>query len=118
MSLRSSSQQPPGKVYMSNAIGSSRESNPSRRICRLRAVSLGHATDIYNFSGPHVARKPQVPHFWPSGTVRRLQILRDGFDSRLEQIVLDVHIEWLLTRRAQAFSQSTSITAEFSNYQV
>ena len=28
---------------MSNAIGSSRESNPSRRICHLRAVPLGHA---------------------------------------------------------------------------
>ena len=27
---------------MSNAIGSSRESNPSRRICHLRAVPLGH----------------------------------------------------------------------------
>ena len=40
MSLRSSSQQPP--VYMSNAIGSRRESNPSRRICHLRAVPLGH----------------------------------------------------------------------------
>ena len=30
---------------MSNAIGSSRESNPSRRICHLRAVPLGHVTD-------------------------------------------------------------------------
>ena len=30
---------------MSNAIGSSRESNPSRRICNLRAVPLGHAAD-------------------------------------------------------------------------
>ena len=42
MSLRSSSQQPP---VMSNAIGSSRESNPSRRICHLRAVPLGHVAD-------------------------------------------------------------------------
>ena len=39
MSLRSSSQQLP---VMSNAIGSSRESNPSRRICHLRAVRLSH----------------------------------------------------------------------------
>ena len=30
---------------MSNAIGSSRESNPSRRISHLRAVPLGHAAD-------------------------------------------------------------------------
>ena len=30
---------------MSNAIGSSRESNPSRRICHLRAVPLGHVAD-------------------------------------------------------------------------
>ena len=33
---------------MSNAIGSSRESNPSRRICHLRAVPLGHVTDKLN----------------------------------------------------------------------
>ena len=32
---------------MSNAIGSSRESNPSRRICNLRAVPLGHVADIF-----------------------------------------------------------------------
>ena len=44
MSLRSSSQQLPG--IMSNAIGSSRESNPSRRICNLRAVPLGHVADM------------------------------------------------------------------------
>ena len=31
--------------HMSNAIGSSRESNPSRRICHLRAVPLGHVAD-------------------------------------------------------------------------
>ena len=30
---------------MSIAIGSSRESNPSRRICHLRAVPLGHVAD-------------------------------------------------------------------------
>ena len=30
----------PLAVYMSNAIGSSRESNPSRRICHLRAAPL------------------------------------------------------------------------------
>ena len=30
---------------MSNAIGSSSESNPSRRICHLRAVPLGHVAD-------------------------------------------------------------------------
>ena len=31
--------------YMLNAIGSSRESNPSRRICNLRAVPLGQVAD-------------------------------------------------------------------------
>ena len=41
MSLRSSSQLPPG-MNMSTAIGSSRESNPSRRICHLREVPVGH----------------------------------------------------------------------------
>ena len=30
---------------MSNAIGSSRESNPPRRICNLHAVPLGHVAD-------------------------------------------------------------------------
>ena len=36
---------------MSNAIGSSRESNPSRRICHLRAVPLGHVADnvLHNY---------------------------------------------------------------------
>ena len=34
--------------------------------------------------------------------MRRLQILRDGFDSRLEPIAFDIITEWLLTRRAQA----------------
>ena len=42
MSLRSSSQQSPD---MSNAIGSSRESNPWRRIYDLRAVSEGNVAD-------------------------------------------------------------------------
>ena len=33
-------------VCMSNAIGCSRESNPSRRICDLRAVRLGHIVSV------------------------------------------------------------------------
>ena len=43
MSLRSSSQLPPVKYL--NAIGSRHELNPSRRICHLRAVPLGHVAD-------------------------------------------------------------------------
>ena len=43
MSLRSSSQQP-AVIYV-NAIGSSRESNSSCRICHLSAVPLGHVAD-------------------------------------------------------------------------
>ena len=39
---------------------------------------------------------------WPSGIARRWQILRDGFDSRLEPIAYDIFTGWLLTRRAQA----------------
>ena len=35
---------------MSNAIGSSRESNPSRRICHLRAIPLGHVADSIHVS--------------------------------------------------------------------
>ena len=31
---------------MSNAIGFSSESNPSRRICHLRAALLGHVADL------------------------------------------------------------------------
>ena len=44
MTVRSSSQQPYGitvPAHMANAIGSSRESNPSRGICHLRALPLG-----------------------------------------------------------------------------
>ena len=40
---------------------------------------------------------------WPSGTAERLQILRDGFDSRLELNEFDLSNWWLLIRRAQAY---------------
>ena len=33
---------------------------------------------------------------------RRIRILRDGFDSRLQPIAFDIYTRWLLTRRAQA----------------
>ena len=39
----------------------------------------------------------------PSGINRRLQILSDGFDLRLEPIAFDIYIGCLLTRRAQAY---------------
>ena len=48
MSLRSSSQQPP--VIYVKCDRSSRESNPSRRICHLRAVPLGHVADKKNMA--------------------------------------------------------------------
>ena len=44
MSLRSSNQQPPDK--MSNAIGSSGDSNPSHWICHLRAAPLCHVAIV------------------------------------------------------------------------
>ena len=37
-----------------------------------------------------------------SGIARRLQVVRDGFDSRLKPIIFDMSHWWLLTRRAQA----------------
>ena len=37
-----------------------------------------------------------------SDIARKLQILRDGFDSRLEPIAFDIYTGWLLTRRTQA----------------
>ena len=43
-----------------------------------------------------------MPTTWPSRSARRLQILRDGFDSRLEPIVFDMYTRRLLTRRARA----------------
>ena len=49
MSLRSSSQQPPG--IMSNAIGSSRESNPSRTNCNLRLAPLDHGLKHLEYEG-------------------------------------------------------------------
>ena len=58
MSLRSSSQQPPVKYVKS--IGSSRESNPSRRICHLRAVPLGNVADK---SIKHVKSSKWNSHF-------------------------------------------------------
>ena len=62
MSLRSSRQQPPA-IYVKKTIGSSRESNPSPRICPLRAVPLlGHVADKdANWDSPHVkwSKKPR-----------------------------------------------------------
>ena len=45
VNLRSSSQQPPS--YVSNAMGSSRKSNPSRCICNVRAGHVA-STDLVN----------------------------------------------------------------------
>ena len=53
---------------------------------------------------------------WPSSTARRSQILRDGFDSRLEPIAFDIYTGWLLTRRAQAhFAISLNYCSIFSS---
>ena len=43
---------------------------------------------------------------------RWLQILRDGFDSRLEPIAFDIHTAWLL-RQEQESLQSPSTTLDF-----
>ena len=51
---------------MSNAIGSSRESNPSRRICHLRAVPLGHVADKPKYTYRYVFLK----YFMKNGTNR------------------------------------------------
>ena len=51
VSLRSLSQQPPG-IYTSNAIGSSRELNPSCRVCHLRAVPQGHVANNQSTARP------------------------------------------------------------------
>ena len=52
MSLRSSSYVKRELLpVMSNAIDSSRESNPSRRICLLSAVPLGHVADLQLLTG-------------------------------------------------------------------
>ena len=51
---------------------------------------------------------------WPSGTARRWQILRGGFDSRLEPIAFDNGR--LLTRRAQThFAVSLNYCSIFSS---
>ena len=39
--------------------------------------------------------------FCSAGITRRLQVVRGGFDSRLEPSVFDIFTGWLLTRRAQ-----------------
>ena len=51
---------------------------------------------------------------WPSDIVCKLQLQRDGFDSRLEPIASGIFTRWLLTRRARAHEQSSSRTAQFS----
>ena len=43
------------------------------------------------------------------------QVLRDGFDSRLEPITYDICNKWLVARKAQAqFAVFLSITVKFS----
>ena len=52
---------------------------------------------------------------WPGGIARRLQILRDGFDSRLEPIAFDIYTGWLLTQKAQAhFAVSLNYGFQFN----
>ena len=63
VSWRSSIQQPPD---MSNAIGSSRESNPSRRTCHLRAVPLGHV--------PCRSKVPDVHLTYSSKSIKHCQV--------------------------------------------
>ena len=63
MSLRSSSPQPSG---MSNAIGSSRESNPLRRICHLCVVPFGNVADgsmqfVLGVRGENVIQESKPP---------------------------------------------------------
>ena len=58
MNLRSLSEQPPGNIP--KAIGSSRESNPSRRISHLRVVTLDHVAENGLFLMPKLeVRKRQ-----------------------------------------------------------
>ena len=56
----------------------------------------------------------QITNTWPSGTACKWQILRDGFDSRVEPISFDIlyirRVCWLEERKL--FSQSTPITVE------
>ena len=52
---------------MSNAIGYSRESNPSRKICHLRAVPLVHVADIVSNWLTENAKNEIV---FPESTVR------------------------------------------------
>ena len=83
VSLRSSSQQPPGNVAICQ-MRSSRESNPSRRVCHLPAIPLGHVAGgqvvdqerIYNYFKEKMPHKYQITFNFPSagGTI----ILRGG----------------------------------------
>ena len=50
-------------VNMSNVIGSSRESNPYRRICNLRMIPLDHVALIiayYGFALPGMTNRPDL----------------------------------------------------------
>ena len=61
-----------------------------------------------------LAAKPWTFVTWPSGTARRWQILRDGFDSRLEPFALTYITGgcWLDERKLT--SQFPSISVEYS----
>ena len=47
-------------------------------------------------------------------TARRLQILRDEFDSWLEQFAYEIYSGWLLTSRVTSQSPSTAQSVKFS----
>ena len=58
MSLRSSSQQPSGILYMSNAMGSRREPNLSRTISNQCALPPGHVADKLLTAESMLSKRP------------------------------------------------------------
>ena len=88
VSLRSSRQQL--SVNMSNANGSSRESNPSRRICHVRAIPLGQCflirakrPNLNNFVAVSTEPNVQFPTPPPQNQVKTKKKVITFFDTQI-----------------------------------
>ena len=81
----------------------------------LTPILLPLPTALFIFESPVVngesrgSRATITLSAWQSGTVRWWQILRDGFDSRLEPIAFDIYTEWLLTRKEHTSQSPQSL---------
>ena len=72
---------------MSNAIGSSRESSPSRRICHLRAVPLGHVADAEMIVNVEKQMTNKIDASVMAEFEKRIAILKNKEDRQAEAVM-------------------------------